>query len=318
MTGEYGTALNIMNEISVHCNDIVKKGKKVFLILNDKDEAHMLEKNAQVFLEDCRSKCLDECIIKENVNFVVRSRDFHEYFNELYPRLKSKAKAAKLIFLDPYNFVIDKKLLDKLTDLPSADFLCFMPSSFLLRFPDEAIFKKYIDANKIDFKSLKPAHCHRAVADYFQSLIETDKEYFIGCFSIKKGSNYYGVLFGSNHTLGAEKFQRVCWKKDDVTGEADYNIDRELVYNKAQGILFDEIKIPQKIRLFERQLRNKIETKKIKYDIDAYKFALKKRCLVKHASDVLKKLMNEGKIQKFKTRNNDIHKIKVKNELILI
>ena len=32
-------------------------------------------------------------------------------------------------------------------------------------------------------------------------------------------------------------------------------------------------------------------------DIEAYKFALKNRCLVKHASDILKKLMKQGKIQ---------------------
>lgn len=318
ITGTYGTALNIINEISSHCKDIIKKNKKVFLILNDKDEADKLAKNTQAFLEDCRSKCPDACILKENENLIIRSNDFHEYFNMLYPKLQVKNKAAKLIFLDPFNFVIDKALFRKLLELPSADFLCFMPSSFLLRFPDEPAFKKYIEINEINFGSLNAAHCHRAVADYFQSLVPLEKEYYIGCFSIKKGSNYYGILFGSNHTLGAEKFQRVCWKKDDVTGEADYNIDRELIYDNAQGILFDEIKIPQKIKLFEKYLRNKIAAKEIRYDIDAYKFALNNRCLVKHASDVLKKLMNEGKIQTFKTRNNEIHKIKEKSEIILL
>jgi hypothetical protein len=41
-------------------------------------------------------------------------------------------------------------------------------------------------------------------------------------------------------------------------------------------------------------------------DIEAYKFALKNRCLVKHASDILKKLMKQGKIQKFKNSKQEI------------
>lgn len=48
----------------------------------------------------------------------------------------------------------------------------------------------------------------------------------------------------------------------------------------------------------------------IKTDIEAYKFALKNRCLVKHAADKLKELMKERKIEAFKTINNDIHKIR--------
>ncbi|ETR70095.1 MAG: hypothetical protein OMM_03489 [Candidatus Magnetoglobus multicellularis str. Araruama] len=298
--GVYGTALNILNEISAHCSSIIKNGKKIYLILNDKNEADNLKENAQSFLESCQAKCHNECILKENINFLIRKRDFHEYFNELYPKLRTKNSVAKLFFLDPFNFVIDKKLFHKLIELPSTDFLCFMPSSFLRRFPDEPSFKKYIDSNEIDFKSQKPAHCHRAIADYFQTLIQNEKEYYIGCFSIKKGTNYYGVLFGSNHTLGAEKFQRVCWKKDDVTGEADYNIDSEIVYNKNQNVLFD---IPaHKLESFEKKLKNEVTNKIITNDIESYKFALKNRCLVKHASDILKKLMKQGKIQKIQNK----------------
>jgi hypothetical protein len=201
--------------------------------------------------------------------------------------------------------------------MPSADFICFMPSFFLRRFPDEPAFNKYIDTRKIDFQISKAAHCHRVIADYFKTLVPSNKEYFMGCFSIKKDSGYNGLLFGSNHTLGAEKFQKVCWKIDDVTGEADYNIDRESIYNK-QGVLFDDSKIPLKIKKFNLDLEKEILTGKIKTDVDAYKFALRNRCLVKHAADNLKELMKANKIEEFKTINNDIHKIKIVTSLKLI
>lgn len=51
--------------------------------------------------------------------------------------------------------------------------------------------------------------------------------------------NYYGVVFGSSHTFGAEKFQKVCWGLDPITGEADYNIDRALTYG-GKTVLFEE------------------------------------------------------------------------------
>ena len=184
-----------------------------------------------------------------------------------------------------------------------------MPSFFLRRFPKEPAFNNYINTSKIDFEESRPEHCHRVIADYFKTLVPADKEYFMGCFSIKKDSGYNGLLFGSNYTLGAEKFQKVCWKIDEVTGEANYNIDRELTYDK-QGVIFEEARIPKKIKQFNHDLENQIKTGKIKTDIDSYKFALKNRCLVKHSADKLKELMSEGKIEEFKTINNDIHKIK--------
>ncbi len=308
--GNLGTALIILNELKPHCSEIIKKKKKIVFIFNDKKESEILQRNIKEFIAKCQANCLKDCFLEENFTYYIRDREFHEYFYEIYKTLKSKSRTAKLIYLDPCNFVIDKNLFQKLIDLPSADFLCFMPSSFLRRFPKEPAFSKFIDAKEISFEYSKPSHCHRAIADYFQSLIPDGKDYYIGCFSIQKGSNYYGLLFGSNHTLGAEKFQRVCWKRDDVTGEADYNIDRELIYDKDQRILFEDMKVPRKIKEFQNQLEKMLLQKEIKNDIEVYKFALKNRCLVKHSSEVLEKLMEENKIKKFSTRSNDIHRIK--------
>lgn len=314
--GEYGTAFNILSEIKPYCDDIRKSNKKVYIILNDKEESGVLKSNILDFFNTCKSNCHGECVFSEDKNLIVKSEDFESYFPRIYPAMLSRRRAAKLLYLDPFKFVIDSNLFNKLTKIPSADFICFMPSFFLRRFPEEPAFNKYIDTTKIDFEISSPAHCHRVIADYFKSLVPPDKEYFIGCFSIKKDSGYYGLLFGSNHTFGAEKFQKVCWKIDDVTGEANYNIDRELTYDK-QGVLFEEDKISWKVKQFNLDLENEIKSGKIKTDIDAYKFALKNRCLVKQAADKLKELMKENKIEEFKTINNDVHKIKIATTIIL-
>jgi hypothetical protein len=265
--------------------------------------------NVLDFFNTCKTNCEGECVFAEDKNLIVKAEDFETYFPRIYPAMLSRKRAAKLLYLDPFKFVIDSDLFNKLINIPSADFLCFMPSFFLRRFPDEPAFNNYINTSKIDFEESRPEHCHRVIADYFKTLVPADKEYFMGCFSIKKDSGYNGLLFGSNHTLGAEKFQKVCWKIDEVTGEANYNIDRELTYYK-QGVLFEDVKIPEKIKQFNLDLENEIKLGKIKTDIEAYKYALRNRCLVKHAAERLKELMKEGKIEEFKTINNDIHRIK--------
>ncbi|MBU3928138.1 MAG: hypothetical protein KKB74_10060, partial [Bacteroidetes bacterium] len=303
------TAFNILNEIKPYCDDIRKSKKKVYIILNDKQVSEVLKSNVLNFFKTCKTNCNGDCVFAEDENLIIRAEDFETYFPKIYPNMLKRKKAAKLLYLDPFKFVIDSDLFQKLINIPSADFICFMPSFFLRRFPNEPAFNKYIDTKEIDFVESKPAHCHRVIADYFKTLVPPDKEYFMGCFSIKKDSGYNGLLFGSNHTFGAEKFQKVCWKIDEITGEADYNIDRELTYDK-QGVLFEEAKIPLKIKQFNLDLENEIKSGKIKTDVDAYKYALNNRCLVKHTAERLKELMMEGKIEEFKTINNDIHKIK--------
>lgn len=307
--GEHGTAFNILNEIKPYCNDIRKSKKKVFIILNDKEVSEVLKLNVLDFFKTCKTNCNEDCVFAEDENLIIRAEDFETYFSKIYPAMLKRKNAAKLLYLDPFKFVIDSDLFNKLINIPSADFICFMPSFFLRRFPEEPAFKKYIDTSKIDFKESKPAHCHRVIANYFKTLVPPEKEYFMGCFSIKKDSGYNGLLFGSNHTLGAEKFQKVCWKIDEITGEADYNIDRELIYSN-QGVLFEDAKTPLKIKQFNLNLENELKLGKIKTDIEAYKYALKNRCLVKHTAERLKELMSEGKIEEFKTINNDIHRIK--------
>lgn len=308
--GENGTSLNILGGIIPYCEAIKLKGKNIYVILNDKEESDALSENVTEFLNLCDKDCaIGDCILKLDENLIVKSNDFEEYFNErIYPRLKDKKKAAKIIFLDPFNFIMNEALFEKLTSLKSTDFICFMPSFYLRRFKNTNAFDTFIKKENLNFDETRPNECHRVIASYFGTLVK-DKEYYIGHFSIKYDTNYYGVVFGSSHTFGAEKFQKVCWGLDPITGEADYNIDRALTYG-GKTVLFEEYSVPEKTKKFKDELRKNILNGVIKTDLEAYKFALKKRCLPKMSVDVLKELMKENKIEKIKTHSSDIHSIK--------
>jgi len=305
-TGEKSTSLNILEQVKPYCNDLISKNKKLHIFLNDKDCKAELEQNVMEYLVNCKKDCKNECVIERGLH--ITANDFATYFDEIYEKLKRKPKAAKLIFLDPFNFILDQVKFAKLISLKATDFICFLPSSYLYRFREYKGFNAFINTKELPFDNTPAAHSHRVIADYFASLIPESKEYYIGCFSIKKGSNYYGLIFGSNHTLGAEKFQRVCWDLDNLTGEADYDIDREISYNKTTGFLFEELKISKKVQDFKHVLVEKIYCQDVETDIDAYKFALRNRCLVKHASEVLRDLSETKKIDRIKTITADIHR----------
>jgi three-Cys-motif partner protein len=306
-SGEKSTSLNILEQIKPYCQKISEQHKKLQIFLNDMEYKEELEKNVSEYIANCKTECTLDCILT-NDTLTITDRDFNEYFDEVYETIKNKNKSAKLIFLDPFNFILDKDRFAKLTHLRSTDFICFLPSSYLRRFREFSGFKSFIDTKNIDFDNSKPAHCHRVIAEYFETLIPVEREYYIGCFSIKKGSNYYGLIFGSNHTLGAEKFNTVCWSLDNLTGEADFDIDSEPSFNLPAGTLFEEFNTSTKLQDFKQNLVDKIMSGTINTDIKAYKFALKKRCLVKHATEVLKDLMAKKKIQSMKTITTDIHK----------
>lgn len=307
--GEKSTSINILEQIKPYCTILSNKKKKIYVILNDLKAKDELKININKYLEDCRKECATSCIFSDK-NLKIFGNDFNQYFDEVYPKILNRKNSAKLIFLDPFNFILDDNKFTKLIDLKSTDFICFVPSSYLRRFRDLPLFNQFINTKKLDYDNTPPSHCHRVIADYFKSLIPTDKEYYIGAFSIKKDSNYYGLLFGTSHSLGAEKFQKVCWEVDSLTGAADYNIDRELGYNNPNGILFEEISVPKKIRSFNERLERDILNGIISTDIEAYKFALRERCQVRHASEVLKNLAINKKIDAIKTIQQDIHKYK--------
>jgi three-Cys-motif partner protein len=236
-SGEYGTSLGILKAISLYCKEIRSKNKNVYVILNDKLEYEILNNNVKQFLNECKEKCdlKDNCVLKLDENLIIKGKDFEPYFMEIYPKLLNFKRSAKLIFIDPFGFVINNDIFNKLISIPNTDFICFMPSSYLRRFKDFERFNNYINTSSIKFDESRPEHCHRVIANYFESMLPNDREYYFSHFSIKKGSNYYGLIFGTNHTLGAEKFLKICWEIDPTTGEANYNIDRELCFNSNQG-----------------------------------------------------------------------------------
>ncbi|HXT68647.1 MAG TPA: three-Cys-motif partner protein TcmP [Vicinamibacterales bacterium] len=222
---------------------------------------------------------LGTATVPEGVNLDVRAAEFSVALSDASKVLK-RPNVAKLILIDQFGVgqVADDRF-QSLVDYPSCDFLFFISSSILNRFHDHPAIKQ---------KILRPNdhyHVHRAVLDYYRSLVPASLTYFLAPFSIKKGSNVYGIVFGSSSPLGIEKFLQVAWKKDELNGEADFDIDR----NNFQMSLLR----PTKVAAFEEELERGVREGAITDERGVLLMVFRHGVKRQHAAPVIKKLSND-------------------------
>jgi hypothetical protein len=126
---------------------------------------------------------------------------------------------------------------------------------------------------------------------------------FLGRFSIRKRSNIYGLIFGSQHPLGIHKFLEVAWGHDEIAGEANFDIERENVRPDELMLPIDEFR-PKKIQVFEFDLEAALRAGDMRSEADIVRFCITAGMTCQHATPVLQKLKREGTIAcEFQTPN---------------
>ncbi|CAC9975475.1 hypothetical protein FLAPXU55_03188 [Flavobacterium panici] len=234
-------------------------------------------------------------------------------FLDLYPKMIIHDSLPKLMILDQFGIKeITNEIFKKLISFKRTDFIFFISSSFVRRFNELPEFKSYLTITKENFEDSKPFHSHKVVFEYYKSLVDTN--YMLAPFSIKKGINIYGLIFGSNHTLGLEKFLKVGWKINPHTGDANYNIDEEKIVD-GQLSVFEEQNTIKKLGVLECMLRDLILNKRETSLYKIYLCTLDFGCLPKHCNEVLKKLEKENKIMSVKTKTEKIHNLATPNDI---
>ncbi len=297
-----------------HCIYLNKNGKPLVVFgFNEKISSKklLLEDNVSKELSACQYHCsLSECAFSNSCNF--ESKDFKELIqNQTILSVLGNKNYGKFILLDQYGFkqITDEVFL-KLINSPKTDFIFFIASSSIRRFKDEPSVKAYFKREKISFDESRPKECHRSITNYFRSLIPAEKEYYLHSFTIQKGTNYYGLIFGSNHSFGMEKFIKVCWAHDNFAGESNCNINNDF----DKDSLFYNPLGTNKIQVVKDDITNHILAGDIEDNISGLKYALKYGCKPKLFIDVIESLLKNQKVkidgQMNKTASN-IHSAKL-------
>ena len=284
-----GTPLIITDELTPYFNTIIKKKLTVNLYFNEFEKAKY---------EELKTRLLPEDEDLRPYSIEIENFDFLDSFRKQVPNMAKKG-CANLLYLDQYGVKhISEDVFKEIINLKTTDFLFFVSSSTIKRFSDHPSINQYIKLNSDDIDKVPSNQIHRKIEEYYKSLIPQNQSYYLSSYSLKKNSNIYGLIFGSGHILGIEKFISTCWKIDKERGEANFDIDQDRIIPGQRDIFTGEVSKPKKVELFERELEEKILNKQLQTDRDIYLYAIDKRFTVSQTNVVIRRLITLRKIAK--------------------
>ncbi|MCB1205311.1 MAG: three-Cys-motif partner protein TcmP [Verrucomicrobiae bacterium] len=247
--------------------------------------AHFFDLDATK-IEALQNTIASESLEVPGVDLDLKPREFSAALQAFQATLENP-RAAKLLIIDQFGVdAVSDAVFLQLTSLPTTDFIFFLSSSTLHRFREHPSIKQKI-ANIDD-----SYHVHRAAFDYYKKLVPRQDEVFLGQFSIRKRSNIYGLIFGSQHPLGIHKFLQVAWKNDQIAGEANFDVERENIGSNELLLGFEEMK-PRKIQSFEKALAEAVRAQLFCNEADIIKFCIEGGMTAQHAAPVIAQLKKE-------------------------
>ena len=276
--GQPGSPLRLLKQLSEYSRLAGWPRVSVHAHFFDKDPAKV---------QALRETVEAEVLAPAGCHLDFRALGFTDAIQDVEPILR-RPNAAKLVLIDQTGTdAVLEGLFVEMTSWPRCDFQFFLASSAFHRFPNHPALKLGVTSSG-DHREI-----HRRAANHYRALIPETRQYFVAPFSFMKGSNVYGVIFGSRHPLGMDKFLRVAWDLDPVNGEADFDIGGEGI-RQGQGDLFE--RTTRKVAAFEADLTAQIATGAIRNERDVLRLCFEHGVLGKHAESVLKDLRTEERI----------------------
>jgi len=277
--GTWGSTLRLLSVIREFRGLIASKPVKVRVFLSDKSSAKIARLKERIEAE--RFDHLP-------VEIDTLALPFEERFEQLHSRL-SIPNAANLLIVDQYGVKHLDKTFDDIVRCTTTDFLAFVSSSWFQRFHSLPEVAKYL----VDHRPEAYHLAHRAALEAYRRRIPSARKYFLGEFSLKSGSNIYGVIFGSAHPLGMAKFLKSAWELDGTNGCANFDVEREGIFGDP-NLLLSFASTPKKVEVFEEVLDKAIREKKCHDEMDILELCFRHGVTPQHAGPTMKKLKKVG------------------------
>lgn len=279
--GTHGSPLIALEVLNLYKNFVQNTDVDINLYFNDQSNE---------YIEVLKANVAQFNFNRRKIKIHFSNEDFVDIFPTILPLTKN---AANLMFLDQFGIkYVDKIRFKNLVDLKVTDILFFISSSTFNRFPDDPNVVDIIGMDSKQIKQIPFYDIHRLVHRKYSNLIPEGHSYGLAPFSIKKGTNIYGLIFGSGHPLGLEKFLEICWDLDGVTGEANFDIQGD-VRKQHQPSLFDEENKQNKISKFEENLRLEILNGSLNTDLSIFVYALNNGFIARHVIPIIREMKKE-------------------------
>lgn len=283
--GTLGSPLIALKVLKEYEGYIFKSPVKINIYFNDREQTH---------IDQLKENVEEYGYRKDLINIHYSCCDFEE----MYPDVKEIArKSANLIFLDQFGIkYVDETKFEEICQLSVTDLIFFISSSTFKRFHNDENINKVLNLSSEEIQEEEFYKIHRLVHKAYSNYIPDGHSYGLAPFSIKKGTNVYGLIFGSGHPLGLEKFLDICWLKDETTGEANFDIQGDVRLKQQASLFAEEDAKTFKVEVFKSELEDAILSGQLSTDLEIYLFAINRGFTNKHINPVVAKLKKEKKI----------------------
>ncbi len=284
--GNPGSPMRILAVLESYLGDIFKTKTSIRILLNDhkRPKIDLLQENLAAQYDELLQRLRD----------LVSIEYFSEDFLDLFDSQKTEfPKTPNLIFLDQYGVkYVSPAVFEVLIELDRTDFMFFVSSSHLRRFAETPEMQNvHPELDMEGLRSAKHTRAHDFILQYYRNLIPAGNPMRLYAFTIKKGSNIYGLIFGSKHPRGIEKFLDVAWKINPVNGTANFELEEDA--KKAQRSLFGDTPLTKR-QAFSRRIEEYIQKHGTVTNEDIWHLTLDCGHPAIHARDDIKRRKDAG------------------------
>lgn len=286
-----GSPIRLLEKINKYLGIIFKKKVKIHIYFNEFEPNKKSQPKFELLKEACNEFIEKNNAIRRACEIVFCNEDFET----LFPKLERIiSKNPSLVYLDQNGVkFLNTKYISALEKMSTTDFLYFSSSSYFKRFGESDEFKQHIDISLDEINKAPYTDIHRVVISELKKTLPTQTKLKLYPFTIKKGKNIYGIIFGAKHPRAVDKFLKIAWDKNEVNGEANFDIDNEA--KNSQYDIFGNLKMSKKEK-FKKNVEEKVLSSEIRNNFELLEYSFDQGHIGKHASDCLKELKKAKKI----------------------
>lgn len=289
--GVEGSPIRILNRIKEQIDNIFQKKIKVKVYFNEWQPNKKEQQKFKLLQKACADYLDKNKDVNRAIDLNLYNEDFETLFFKLLPEINNY---ASLVYIDQngIKFLSEKYFLE-LEKSHQTDFLYFVSSSYFWRFGDKEEFKNHLNIEIEKAKQEEYKFIHRYIIEQLKKKLPSNTNLKLYPFSLRKGANIHGIIFGASHPRAVDKFLSIAWNYNGVNGDANFDIDEDK--QKSQLTFFEDKKLT-KIESFQQKVRKKILQKEITNNFDLLDFTYKEGHIGSHAADCLKQMKRDGEV----------------------
>ena len=289
--GVPGSPIRLLNKVNSFLGPFLNTKTKIVLHLNEFEPNKTKQEKFELLKKNCEEFLSANPKFKYFATIEYYNENAETLFFKLLPLIK---KYPSLVYLDQNGIrFISPQYLQELEKLKTVDFIYFVSSSYFWRLGGTEEFKKVLDFDMEQLKADKYQNIHRNVISKIEKSLPENTTLKLFPFSLKKGANIYGIIFGAKHFRAVDKFLDIAWKRNETNGEADFDIDEDK--KKEQLEMFEEKKMT-KVEKFKIEVEELILSGKLKDNAEVLIHTYLSGHIPSHSSEVVRRLKKDQKI----------------------